>query len=145
VSRYERAKGHSFERRIARLLTEKTGYRFRRGLQTRGGSAEIPDVACEGLPYHFECKKGKKPPWRGALIQAEEAAADGDIPVAVIGEDRQEPVVAMRISAFLDLLQDSLNWRQHRGTSFTSSRPGCARESRDPDSSPSSSPPAPQE
>ena len=102
MGREQRLKGHNFERKMARLLTERTGHRFRRGLQTRGGGLEVPDVACDNLPFHIECKKGKKPPWRGALRQAEQDSDDKDI------RKRREAFASdvQRALAAINVLQD---------------------------------------
>ena len=112
--RASRKKGHDFERKMARTLTELTGRKWKRGIQARAGGAEGADVYTEGLPYHFECKKGKRPPLKGALEQAERDCSEGDVPIAIAAIDRQEPIVLMRLDAFLEMFQDHLCWVQHR-------------------------------
>ena len=99
---------------MARTLTELTGKPWKRGLQARAGGAEGADVYSEGLPYHFECKKGKRPPLKGALEQAEKDSQPGDKPIAVVAVDREEPVVLMRLDQFLEMFQDHLCWLEHR-------------------------------
>ncbi len=107
-----RTKGHDFERKVAKELRELTGLSFKRGFQTRGGGAEQADVFCHGQPFHFECKKGKGPPMKAALIQAEDDAEEGDIPIAVVAFDREEPIVLLRWSEFKKFLVDHLDWER---------------------------------
>jgi hypothetical protein len=108
--RASRRKGHDFERQIARELRERTGLDWKRGFQTRGGGAEEADVECDGIDLHIECKKGKSPPLKAALLQAESDAGSNDMAVAVVGFDREEPIVLLRWSDFKDLLASHLKW-----------------------------------
>jgi hypothetical protein len=93
-----RAKGASFERRIAKALS-KVFPNARRGFQFRGGS-DAPDIiGCD--PWCIECKVGrraKKP--EDALAQCEaDAAKRGDNRswcVAICQEDRRAVMVYMR-------------------------------------------------
>lgn len=113
--RASRRKGHDFERKVARELRDRTGMPFKRGFQTRGGGEEEADVFCKGLPYHFECKKGKSPPLKRALQQAEADAGEDQVPIAVVAFDKEEPIVMMRWAPFLDMLIDHMHWLEYRG------------------------------
>ena len=106
--RASRTKGHDFERKIARELRELTGLPWKRGFQTRGGGEEEADVVCKGVPLHIECKKGKRPPMRAALLQAEDDAQAGDTPFAIVAIDREEPIVLIRWEGFKRFLDDHL-------------------------------------
>ena len=87
-----RAKGHAFERWLAKDL-RPIWPGAKRGLQSRGGGAEVPDVV---IPhYHLEAKIGKLPSPRAALYQATRDAAPGMVPVAVIKDDRCAPFVVL--------------------------------------------------
>lgn len=83
---HSRTKGHNFERWVARILREVYPS-AKRGLQSRAGSASVPDV--EYTPWWIECKRLKV--WRYSAItaafrQAEKARAlAGDArPILVI-------------------------------------------------------------
>lgn len=89
-----RNKGANFERRVAADLREIFP-EAKRGFQTRGGTAEAPDV--DGTPFYIEAKAHKKVNREAAWLQAEEAT-DGRAAVAVCKDDRQKPVVVMRLS-----------------------------------------------
>lgn len=110
MGKAERRKGHDFERELARILKEETGLPFKRGFQTRAGGGEQADVLCEGLPYHFECKVGKRPPFKRALEQAERDCSEEAIPLAVVKVDREEPIVLMRMKDFLPMFSTYLDW-----------------------------------
>lgn len=98
-----RRKGHNFEREIARDLRKIFGEDVGRGIQTRTGTREVPDV--DGTPWFIECKCGKQTNIKAALRQAAEAT-EGRPPVAICKDDRTEPVVAMRYSDWLILIQE---------------------------------------
>ena len=98
-----RRKGHDWERKVAELfrgvLPESA---ITRGWQSRSGS-QAPDV--DGTPFWVECKKGPKPNIRAALKQADEAGLLDPRPsLAVIRDDGQNPIVAMHLDDFLDLV-----------------------------------------
>jgi hypothetical protein len=104
-----RRKGHDFERSMAKKFrAAMPGATVRRGLQQSRDGAEVADVDCP--VYWVECKKGKQPNIRGALRQAEAAAPKGLIPIAVVGDDRQEPTVTLRLSDFLEITEAM--WRE---------------------------------
>lgn len=68
-----RTKGKAFERQVAkdiRAALNLDHVAVRRGLQSRGGGGEVPDVIVEGLPVHFECKHGDSASPESALQQA---------------------------------------------------------------------------
>lgn len=109
-----RTKGHDFERKIAKELRELTGLPWKRGFQTRGGGEEEADVLCKGVAIHIECKKGKSPPLKGALLQAESDAGQNDMAMAIVGFDREEPIVLLRWADFKLILVDHLNWLAYR-------------------------------
>lgn len=93
--RHARNKGKAFERRIARELRE-SGLcpEAKRGFQTRGGTAEEPDVKnCGRLA--IECKAHKKVDRPRAYRQAVTGAKDGEIPILVYKDDYQPPMVRM--------------------------------------------------
>lgn len=98
-----RRKGHAFERHVARELRKAMkGATVRRGLQFQDGSA-APDVVNPW--FHIECKAGKKPNIRGAMRQAREANTAKLVPVVVAKDDRQEPLVAMELRHWLELVE----------------------------------------
>ncbi len=110
MSKYQRTKGHAWEREVARRMREcMPGCNAKRGLQTQGGAADVPDVEMDG-PLHIECKVGAKPPVRRALNTAVTTCPDGKIPVAVIKEDRKVPYVVLQLEDFEEFLRE---WWYH--------------------------------
>ena len=103
MGKLSRRKGHAFEREIAAEL-RALGFEAKRGLsQSRGGGAEEADVV--GAPgYHIECKRGKKPNLRAALLQAIDDADRGQVPVAVIKDDRAEAILIIRWEDFKQIV-----------------------------------------
>ena len=99
-----RRKGRRYEQTLVHLFREAMpGAEVRRGLQSRGGE-EVPDVDCP--VFWLEAKRGKKPNVRAALRQAEAAAPQGRIPLAVIRDDRQEAFVALSLEDFLEFVRE---------------------------------------
>lgn len=101
----QRTKGHNFERRVAADLREIFP-EAKRGFQTRGGTAEAPDV--DGTPFYIEAKAHKKVNREAAWLQAEDAT-DGRPSIAVCKDDRQRPVVVMRLSTAVEVVPDFLD------------------------------------
>ena len=107
MGKMQRDKGCRWERAVAAMFREALpGEDIRRGWQARSGSDE-PDVIVPG--WWVEAKVGKAPPLMRALRQAQEAA-EGDAlkrtPIAVVKQDRCEPVVLLALDDFLALLGD---------------------------------------
>lgn len=101
----QRRKGATFERALVHRFREAMpGADVKRGLQFRGGGAEVPDVDCP--VFHVEAKHGKKPVVRAALQQAQADAVKGKIPIAVIKDNRQEPFVVLGLEDFLDFVKE---------------------------------------
>ena len=98
--RANRRKGASWEREVARLL-RLIWPDAKRGLQTRGGTKEVPDV--EGTPFYLELKRGVRCNIKAALEQAA-SSSDGRPPVAVTKEDAKRPIVSMYIEDWFNLL-----------------------------------------
>lgn len=100
-----RAKGIRFELELVKLFRDvMPGVEIKRGLQSRGGGGEIPDV---DMPvFHVEAKSGKRPNIRAAMRQAREEAAGGMIPIAVVKDDRQPAMVTISLSDFLQFLRE---------------------------------------
>ena len=97
-----RRKGRRYEQELVHLFREAmSGAEVRRGLQSRGGE-EVPDVDCP--VFWLEAKRGKKPNVRAALRQAQAAAPQGRIPLAVIRDDRAEAFVALSLEDFLEFI-----------------------------------------
>jgi hypothetical protein len=101
---HSRRKGANYERELVHRFREvMPGAAIRRGLQSRSGG-EVPDVECP--VFWIEAKRGKKPNVRAALEQAITAAPEGNVPVAVIRDDKSEAFVALRLDDFLDFIQE---------------------------------------
>lgn len=110
--RASRRKGHSFEREVAALLRELWPD-AKRGLQSRGGTKEVPDI--DGTPFFFELKRGKKTNIKAALAQADAAChqvtetgtvkVDTRPPIAICKDDRQKATVTMYLDDFMELMR----------------------------------------
>ena len=103
-----RAKGHNYERKIANLLTEKTGVKFKRGMrQSRSGGAEDPDVHSEEEPqWFFELKRHIKCNIKGAMRQAMEdikARSDNPTPIIITKDDYGPELVTMHLEDWLPM------------------------------------------
>ena len=105
MGKMQRDKGARFEREVAREFNAVLkGCNAKRGLQTRGGAAECPDVTAG--PFAIECKVGKKPPVRAALNTAVEHCPEGHYPMAIIKEDRRQPFAVLMLDDLLDILEE---------------------------------------
>jgi len=109
VSKYQRTKGAAFERKVAALFREAMpGAECRRNLQPQGGRVAGNDLV---VPmFGVECKVGKLPNPRAALLQAERDASPELYPIAVVQDDRQPPFVVVRLEAFLEMVGEW--WRE---------------------------------
>ena len=81
MGKASRDKGHNFERWVAKQLRE-IWPDAKRGFQTRGGTAEEPDVKGCG-PFAIECKAHKKVDRVAAFDQMAAAVPAKFIPVAI--------------------------------------------------------------
>lgn len=100
-----RTKGHNFERWLVhKVRAVMPGAEVKRGLQSRGGGGEVPDVDCP--IWHVEAKVGKKPNIRAAYRQAERDAAKGKIPVAIVKDDRCQPLVVLSLEDWLEQVEE---------------------------------------
>ncbi len=107
----ERRKGIAWEREVVHVLSEVFGSeKVHRGLQFRDG-AECADVVVPA--FHVECKRGKRTSPKSALAQAtQDSAGKGLWPVAVCKDDKQDPIVAMHLDDFVELLREWWAGRQ---------------------------------
>ena len=103
MGKSQRDKGARWERQVAALFREAGYPDAKRGFQTRGGAAEEPDVRAG--QWDIECKVGKQPPIRKALVTAVEHARPGQVGIAIIKEDRRPPFVVLELEAFLALVR----------------------------------------
>lgn len=110
-NRANRAKGHSFERDVAKQLREIFPD-AKRGLQYQDGSI-APDVVIGD--YWVECKRAARNTQpKAALDQAIEAcskAKSDKVPIAVTKDDRRDALVTMRFSDFLKILKEANFWK----------------------------------
>lgn len=112
MGRSQRLKGHNYEREVANeFRTVYSHGSVRRGNQTH--RADESDVLVNegkfGPRLWIECKKGKQPNIRSALRQATEDSVKGIdrddwMLIAVTKKDRDQSLVTLRLSDFLELL-----------------------------------------
>ncbi len=104
MGKLSRRKGAAFECDVAKRLRPVFGPQVRRGIQTRGGGKEQPDI--NGLPdwLHIECHHGAETPW-AKLRQAEyDAPSDEVLKAAVVRRNGGEELVAMRWDQWLAMV-----------------------------------------
>jgi hypothetical protein len=83
MGKLSRTKGHTWERRVAKELTQATGLPHKRVLtETRDGNSG--DVRAEYVPVVYQCKCGAQPDIYGAVQEAAAAAGATDYAVAAI-------------------------------------------------------------
>ena len=99
-----RRKGAQWERELVRRFRAvMPDAEVKRGFQVRSG-AEAADVECP--VFWVEAKRGKRPNLRAALRQAQAAAAEGRVPIAVVRDDRAEATVTLGLDDFLELVEE---------------------------------------
>ncbi len=107
MSKSQRAKGCSFEREIANLLTERLGQSVKRNLsQSRGGATEGSDITVG--PFSIECKRRSKIAIYDWLQQAQRDAKPGNTPIVVARADGRRAVAILDLEALIPLIQGEL-------------------------------------
>lgn len=110
MGRSQRAKGQRGElaaREPLRLLTGIEWERSARQARARGGEG-CPDlVPADGRVHalHPEVKVGAAPPALPALVQAEQDATPGSVPVALVKRDRDAWALVVRVEEFWRLVE----------------------------------------
>lgn len=105
MGKAQREKGKRGERATAKEIAERFGVDAHRGWQARDG-ADAPDVV--GLPgWWIEVKSGKALSPKAALVQADTARKQTDVPVAVLRYDRERPMAIMYWEDLLFLMQNA--------------------------------------
>lgn len=100
MSKSQRDKGHNWEREVVNMLKER-GWPASRNLdQTRDGGGDIHIGN-----WLFECKRYANIAVYGWLDQAIKAAGT-KTPVVIAKADRKEPIAIMRLSDFLEWMDD---------------------------------------
>lgn len=108
MGRAQREKGKRWEREVARLYRESVGAGKRTGWHQSHG-LEVADVSVplqvgNWVGVWNECKHGKKVNMRAALAQALQVCPANQLPIAVCKDDREDPVVVLRLEDWLKLL-----------------------------------------
>ena len=103
MGRRSRTKGHSFERLIARLL-KSVFPECRRHLEYQDIEANGIDLVKTG-PYLIQCKRGKKYASLIAIEEIQVCPIEGGIPVLVTQGDFKEPLAALPLTDFIELLK----------------------------------------
>lgn len=98
-----RQKGARGEREFAKMLREY-GYEAERGCQHSGG-VDSPDVKCNMPNVHWEVKFVEKLNLHNAMEQSKRDAGDGEMPLVGHKRSREEWLVTMRFTDFMDIFQ----------------------------------------
>lgn len=93
-------KGKSGERSLAKALTEALGPKCRRGQQYSGIEGQDV-VGLDGI--HCECKRTERLKLYDAIQQANDDAADGDVPVVFHRRNRKEWVCIIQLKNLSEL------------------------------------------
>lgn len=103
MGKMQRTKGATFERWLVRQFNQHlVGPRWKRGLQSRGGGKEVPDL--DGPCFHIEAKHHIRPNIIAALEQArDDSKGSTKMPAAVTKGNRMEPICSMYLTDWLDL------------------------------------------
>jgi len=107
--RSARVKGATFERDLAKYITENTNVEAKRGIgQTCSGGAEVSDV---DIPvFHIEAKRQKRCRIKAAMQQAiEDSNVNGKIPVAITRDDRADTLCTMLLDDWIKLFNDYMD------------------------------------
>lgn len=96
-----RDKGARYERHIAQRLREY-GYEAERGCQHSGGK-DSPDVKCNMVGIHWECKKVEHLNIWNALHQSANDAGEDEIAAVVFSRNREKDYVAVPFESFMEL------------------------------------------
>ena len=103
--KYNRVKGHTFEREVAAAFREAlSDPTIKRTIQYRGGASEGADVVAG--PFHIECKRQKQPRILSAYEQAARDCAEGGYPVAVTKASRADALVTLSLEDFLEIVTE---------------------------------------
>lgn len=97
-----REKGAAGERELANLLKEH-GYDTRRGQQFCGANGDADVVGLPGI--HIECKRVERLNLYAAMEQSERDSREGEIPVVMHRKNRQDWLVTMRFSDWLEMYE----------------------------------------
>ena len=107
MSAYERNKGHTYERALAKRLRDLFPD-SRRGLQfqNRFASQDQPDVIAG--PFAIECKNTKKINIRSAMDQAVRAATPGQYPILAgkLGRGIEGELVVMQMTDWIEIVTE---------------------------------------
>ena len=100
MSKMQREKGKSFERKIASILQEH-GYAARRGQQYSGASGDADVIGLKGI--HIECKAVEKMALYSWMEQSIHDAREGEIPIVVHKQNRKDILCTMRFEDWLKI------------------------------------------
>ena len=77
--------------------------------QTMGMTGEdivLSPAARKAIPYSFECKNVEKLQFWSSVEQAEANCKNGTTPAVVIKKNRKEPMVAIPLDKFIELIKE---------------------------------------
>lgn len=105
MSKFQRDKGHSFERQVANDLADRLGRIVRRNIgQARDGGDDITVG-----PFRIECKARASIAALAWIEQAQRACKDGGKPVVVMKADRRPWAVLLPYDLAVELIQGELD------------------------------------
>src|SRR5690606_25493463 len=99
-----RAKGHSFERWVAKKL-RKVFPKARRHLEYQQSQAQGIDIDETGI-YRIQCKRGRRYAPLTKIEEIQLCPIEGGIPVLVTKADNKEPIACLPFDHFLHLVKN---------------------------------------
>ena len=96
-------KGNRGELELSKLLTSE-GFPSRRG-QQYSGSPDSPDVVCDSLPVHWECKRTERLNVYDAIDQARRDAGD-KIPIVAHRRNDSRWLAILDLRDLLEILRE---------------------------------------
>ena len=108
IGKASRDKGKRGERKVAEMLRAR-GFPASRGVQYKGGM-NSPDVVCEALKFlNFEVKWVESLNLAKAMNQSTQDSGGEKIPTVVHKKSRTTPLITMRFTDFIDIMQWAIN------------------------------------
>ena len=109
MGRHSQRKGSRFESLVAKIISSALDSWAVRNMHQTKGEDTGRDL-WTNLPFCIQCCHAKHPPIYQKLGEAVKSARPGEMPVAVIRQDRKDIIVVMRMDDWLELVKQALPW-----------------------------------
>jgi len=106
IGKGSREKGKRGELELAHIL-QGYGYDARRGQQYAGTNGDADVVGVPGM--HIECKRVESLNIERALVQSEQDARDGEVPVVMHRKNGETWKVTLRLDEFMKIWKERVD------------------------------------